>query len=117
MKPSERILYFFILPILAIFLYPPNFLLQGIAVVVVAVLFFILLGYLQMSGRALALTFAIFTQGMNVIVRLMMFWNNSFPRTGSMDVVYVITNLIGLALSFWLLMRLDRQDVRLLMIR
>jgi hypothetical protein len=117
MKPIERILYFFILPILAVLLYPPDMLLGGIAVLVVILLLFIGLGILLMQGRALALTFSIFVQGMNVIIRLMMFFSNGFNDQGQAHAAFMITSLLGLSLSIWLLMRLDRSDVRIQMVR
>ncbi len=116
MKTYEKILYFFLLPILAVLLYPPQSLLKGIGVVVVAVLLFILIGYFLLKGKELALTFMIFMQGMNVIVRLMMFFSTGFTNQGQPNVTFLITCFLGLALSFWLLVRLDQQDIRLSMI-
>ena len=49
-----------------------------------------------MRGRALALTFSIFVQGMNVIIRLMMFLTNGFTTTGSANVAFIVTCLAGL---------------------
>jgi RsiW-degrading membrane proteinase PrsW (M82 family) len=117
MSTFNRVLFFFILPILGVFLYPPSSLLEGIAVVGLAVVFFIFLGIMLWQGRNLALTFSIFLQGMNVIIRLMMFFNNAFDKDGQANIVYIITCLLGLIISGWLLARLDRQDVRLTMLR
>ena len=117
MSTSLRVLLFFVLPILALFIYPPNTLLDAIGVLLVALVFFIGLGIFLWQGRNLALTFSIFLQGINVIVRLMTFFSNSFPQDGSSNPVFLITCLIGMGLSIWLLLRLDRQDVRLTMIR
>ena len=86
-------------------------------VLIVAVVFFVVLGIFLLQGRSLALTFSIFLQGVNAIVRLMVFFSNSFSNDGSVNVVYLVTCLMGLGLSIWLLLRLDRQDVRLNMIR
>ncbi len=117
MKTFERVLFFFILPILAVLLYPPSTLGAGAGVLVVALVLFAILGYLLMRGFNLALTFSIFVQGMNVIIRLMMFFTNSFGADGQANFVAIITILAGLALSFYLLLRLDRQDVRIQMVR
>ena len=117
MSTVERILFFFVLPILAVLLYPPDLLLGGIAVLVVIVLFFIGLGILLMQGRSLALTFSIFVQGMNAIVRLMMFFSNGFNDRGQANAAFLITSVLGLVLSIWLLLRLDRSDVRIQMVR
>ncbi len=117
MKQFERILYFFLLPILAVLLYPPSTFASGLGVLIFAILFFIALGVFIMRGRELALTFAIFLQGMNVIIRIMMFWNGAVNRTGAVDALYIITTILGIILSVWLLLRLDRQDIRVQMIR
>lgn len=117
MKTFERILFFFILPIVAVLLYPPKTLGAGAGVMVVVLVLFAILGYLLWRGFSLALTFSIFVQGMNVIIRLMMFFNSSVSAQGEANFVAIITILAGLALSFYLLLRLDRQDVRIQMIR
>jgi hypothetical protein len=117
MSTLERILFFFVLPILAILLYPPDLLLGGIAVLIVIVILFIGLGIMLMRGRAWALTFSIFVQGMNVIIRLMMFFSNGFTADGQAHAAFLVTSLLGLVLSIWLLLRLDRADVRIQMIR
>lgn len=117
MTKNTRILLFFVLPILAAFLYPPKSLLGGIGVLVVALVFFIGLGYLLLQGRSLALTFSIFIQGINAIARLMMLFSNTFSNTGETNLLYMVTCLAGLALSIWLLFRLDKADVRITMTR
>lgn len=116
MKKTERILLFFVLPILAALLYPPEMLAGGIPVLVVVVALFSLMGAMLWLGRSLMLTFAIFIQGMNVIVRIMMFFPHAVSTAGKVDIVYIVASLIGLSLSSWLVMRLDRQDVRMQMI-
>jgi hypothetical protein len=116
MTKTLRILLFFVLPILATFLYPPQSLLSGIGVLVVALILFIGLGYLLLQGRSLALTFSIFIQGINAIARLMMMFPNTFNK-GETSPVYLITCLAGLVLSIWLLFRLDKADVRITMTR
>jgi hypothetical protein len=115
MKPYLRALLFFVLPIIAVMSYPPEWLMSAIGVVIVALAFFIFLGIMLMRGRHLALTFSIFVQGFNVIIRLMMFFPNGISSHGVYDYVYIVTCLIGLILSLWLLLRLDHDDVRLLM--
>ena len=82
-----------------------------------ALALFILLGIFLWQGRILALTFGIFLQGINVIVRLMMFFSNSFSPEGVVNTIFLVTSLAGVMLSIWLLLRLDRQDVRQTMIR
>jgi hypothetical protein len=117
MKSTMRSLLFFILPLIAVLSYPPDTLLGNAGVLVFALVFFGLLGFLLWRGYHLALTFSIFLQGFNVIIRLMMFFSNSFSNHNVPDFIYIITSLIGLILSGWLLFRLDRDDVRITMVR
>ncbi len=117
MSTLQRVLFFFVLPIVAVLLYPPATLLTGIGALVVVAGLFIALGVWILRGYSLALTFSIFLQGLNVIVRIMMFWSNGFSRSGVPDFAFIITSLAGIILSFWLLVRLDRQDVRSRMVR
>jgi hypothetical protein len=66
----------------------------------------------RLGGRSLALTLSIFIQGLNVIIRLMMFFSQAKPENGPWDVPYIIASLVGIALSTYLMFRLDRGDVR-----
>ncbi|HMN61537.1 MAG TPA: hypothetical protein PJ988_14285 [Anaerolinea sp.] len=115
MNTSKRILFFFILPIFAVLLYPLSIFESGLGVIAFALIFFIGLGIFIMRGRELALTFAIFLQGMNVIIRIMMFWSNSVTKAGVLDIPFIITTTLAMILSVWLLLRLDRQDIRIQM--
>ncbi len=116
MKTSQRVLLFFILPLLSPLIYPPDMLLGLLPVAGVAAVVFVLIGVLLWRGQSLALTFSILLQGFNVITRLMMFFSTAVERTGSgvitVQWVYLVTSLISIGLSVWLLLRLDRPDVR-----
>jgi len=115
MKTSERVLLFFILPIIGPLLYPPKALLEGLPAVLAAVVVFVVIGVLIWRGRSLALTFGIFIQGFNVIVRLMMFFSTAVTRSGSgvirVDILYIVLSVLSIAISLWVLLRLDRVDV------
>jgi hypothetical protein len=61
---------------------------------------------------------SIFSQGLNVIIRLMMFFSQAVTLVGEtrvVNVAWIVTGLVSIALSVWFLLRLDRQDVRQLM--
>lgn len=103
---------FFVLPILAGLMYPPATLAGGSFLLLIPVAAFIALGILILRGNSLSLTFSIFLQGMNVIIRLMMFFSNAVDKSSFVDVPYIITSLLGLGISLWLLFRLDKQDIR-----
>jgi hypothetical protein len=117
MNSTQRILHFFILPILAILLFPPGWLLSGLAGVLAAVILFVLLGILLLQGRSAALTLSIFLQGLSVIVRLMMLFPHFTKPGGSFDMIYGITTALSIGLSTYLLLRLDRSDIRAKMVR
>ena len=119
MNSVEKILFFFVLPVLAILLYPPQMIFSGISSIVIIALTtvaLVLLGLALLRGRSLALTFSIFLQGLNVIIRIMMIFPFANKRDGSLDVVYVVTILLGLAISFYLMMYMDGRKVRAIML-
>lgn len=115
MSNLEKLLLFILLPALAPMIYPPATLLNGIPVIALAMLVLMLIGVLTWRGNRLALVLSIFLQGLNVIVRLMMFFPHAVSRAGEYDWVYIITALASIGLSWYLLLRLDRTDVRLKM--
>ncbi len=117
MSLAKRILIFFVLPIIAVLSFPPGTLVGALPIIGIAILVFVCLGYLLWRGHTLALTLAIFLQGLNVIVRLMMFFPHAVdPVTSSIDLTFIISNLLGLGLSLYLLLRMDRPDVRVQMV-
>ncbi|HNT23633.1 MAG TPA: hypothetical protein PKM21_04665 [Anaerolineales bacterium] len=126
MKTYQRVLLFFVLPIIAVLSYPPRFYQDGlksspttlIGMLVIVVALFIGLGFLLQSGRSQALTFGIFVQGFNVIIRIMMFFPNAAKSVGDSIIVnwlYIFFSLLGLGISMFLMLRLDRSDVRVTM--
>ncbi len=116
MSQFNKILFFFILPLLGILFYDPAILFKAPVLMVVVVLFIAFLGFLLMRGYSKALTFAIFLNGMNVIVRLLMFISTAFSKDGKFQPGFAIFTIIGLAISFYLLLRLDQVDIRKTMI-
>ncbi len=120
MSTGLKILLFFILPILGILMFPPQTLIEGIVVVPVVVIAFGLLGWMVWQGRKWALTLSIFLQGFNVIVHLMMFVSHAVRSAadgGGADVPYIISSILAIGISLWILLRLDKVDVWQIMIR
>ena len=72
----------------------------------------IILGLFVWRGSQRALTFAIFLNGMNVIIRLMMLMSTVVNKQGQVNLPFGITGLLGLIVSFYLMLRLDQTDVR-----
>jgi surface polysaccharide O-acyltransferase-like enzyme len=66
-------------------------------------------------GQSTALTLGIFVQGLNVIIRLMMLFPN-LSKLGVYDIPWLITSLLSIGLSIYLVLRLDRTDVRVTLV-
>jgi hypothetical protein len=117
MSLNNKILLFFILPILGILFYDPAILVKSPLLIAIVAAFFIMIGVLLMRGYSTILTFAIFLNGMNVIVRLLMLVSNAFTKAGVFQPGFTIFTFVGLVISFFLLLRLDKVDIRKTMIR
>lgn len=112
MNNSKRILLFFVLPTLAPLILPPQTLVQGVAVVITVAALLIASGYFLYRSKPLALTLIIFIQGLNFIVRMMLFFSRSVSAENVIDVPFAITSLLSMGLSIYVLFRLDQVDVR-----
>ena len=117
MTTFKKILFFFILPIIGTMIYQPSILGGAFSVIGVAVVFLILLGYLLLRGYSRALTFMIFLNGMNVVIRIMMVLSTSFNKNGVFNLSFTLYGIAGILISLFLLLRLDKIDIRQTMIR
>jgi hypothetical protein len=123
MSTPQKILLFFVLPVIAPLVLPPQFYgSRGGPILFLAVLLGVsalFLGPFLWRGRSTALTLAIFVQGINMVIRLMMFFPN-MTVLGKTEPVWVaywsVASLISMGISMYLLLRLDRSDVRVLMV-
>ena len=116
MSPFTRLLLFIILPLIAVLSFSPETLAAALPLLGVVAVVFVVLGFFLWRGRSLALTLAIFIQGLNIIVRLMMFFANAKPANGPWDVTFIVTSLFGIVVSAYLMFRLDQGDVRAQMV-
>jgi hypothetical protein len=112
MKINNRILLFFVLPTLGPLLLPPETLLGGLGAVAFIAALLLLSGYFVYRGKSLALTFIIFLQGLSFVVRLMLFFSRSVNAQNIADWPFIITSLLSMAISFYLVFRLDQVDIR-----
>ena len=117
MSTFQRILFFFVIPILAPLVLPPRLLAGGFLGILVEVILFGAMGFFLMRGRSTALKLSIFLQGLNVIVRLMMLFPRATFANGTVDYIYIITSVISIALSLYMVLRLDQVDVRTQMVK
>ncbi len=112
MRINNRILLFFVLPTLAPLFLPPQILVSGIGAVLVVAALLIFTGYMLHRGNSLALTFIIFLQGLNFVVKMMLFYSTAVSASGNADWPFAITALLSMAISFYLIFRLDQPDIR-----
>ena len=112
MTTINRFLLFILMPLIALFSYPVNYISQGWTVISVMAIFIVVLGVFIWRRSQNALTFSIFLHGMNVIIRLMMLLSTVVNKQGNVNVSFAITGLLGLLLSFFIMLRLDKTDVR-----
>jgi hypothetical protein len=112
MSTFKRLLLFFFLPVIAILSYPLDYITQGLIGMIIVAVFILGLGWFIWKRNQNALTFSIFLHGMNVIIRLMMLLSTVVNKQGVVNVPFAITGLLGLLLSFYIMLRLDKTDVR-----
>ncbi len=112
MSLLKRILFFFVLPLLGILLFEPSVFASGFTLIGITIVFLITIGVFLWRGSLTALTFAIFLSGMNVIVRIMLLLSNTIDKDGVFHPVTTIFTFIGLIISFYLMLRLDQEDIR-----
>jgi hypothetical protein len=115
MSIAQKILFFFVLPFIAPLLFPPDMLISGWVAILFSLLLFTGLGIFLLRGNSTALTLAIFLQGLNVIVRLMMLYPHVYER-GEFNFMWLLTSLLSIGISTFLVLRLDRTDVRVTMV-
>jgi hypothetical protein len=120
MTTLQKIILFIVLPFLAPMLLPPRFYDPSVGgpilfLAVVLGISALLIGPFIWMGRSTALTLGIFVQGLNVIIRLMMLFPN-LSKLGVYDIPWLITSLLSIGLSIYLVLRLDRTDVRVTLV-
>jgi hypothetical protein len=112
MKINNRILLFFVLPTLAPLILPPQTLMSGIGAVIVVAVLLLISGYFVYRGGSTALTLVIFLQGLNIIIKMMLFFSRSVSEEGVADPIFAISAVLSICLSLYLLFRLDSVDIR-----
>jgi hypothetical protein len=112
MQLFQRILLFFVLPAIAPLLFPPEIIGGAWIAIVLDIILFAALGFALTRGRLTALTLSIFLQGLNVIMRLMMFFPNAASPDGTWLYANIITSLLSIAISMYLVLRWDQVDIR-----
>jgi len=117
MNTTQKILIFFLLPMIAPLLLPPTSLSSATIAIILVLILFGMLGFLLLRGYSQALTLSIFLQGMNAIIRIMTFFQHATYNDGTANLMFIITSSLSIALSVYLVLRMDETDVRTLMVR
>jgi len=114
MSPQQKkILPIIVLQIIPLLLFPFNYLTSGWWAILFVIVIFVLLGIALLRGKLWALTMSIFLQGINAVIRIMMFLPNAQNiADGSLNLPFVITSTLSIILSIWFLLRLDKSDIR-----
>ena len=114
MSTLNKILLFFLLPAVGTLVFPPSSYENqaGLVLIAIVIAMFIGIGVLLLRGNSSALTFAIFIQGLNVIVRLMMVFPGAVSKDLKVDPPYIIAMVVGIIISTYLMLRLDQSDIR-----
>lgn len=115
MTTLQKILIFFVLPFIAPLIYPVDLIGSAWIAFVISAVLFGALGVLLMRGNSTALTLSIFLQGINCIIRVMMVLPNA-SAGGQISIAWIITSMLSIGLSAYLVLRLDRTDVRVTMV-
>lgn len=79
----------------------------------VIVLFGVFLGWALVTRKAWAPKMIIFTQGLNMVIRLLTFFSNIYRQPGGINWVILVTYVLSLALSWTILLYMDKPEVQL----
>lgn len=116
MSALKRVAPYLFLQFLPLLIFPLELLQQAWTLVVIVVVALSMLSFLVWRGRLWALTMSIFMQGLNVIIRVMMLLPRAISPTTGVDVLFVTTSLLAIGLSWFLLYRFDRPELRAAMV-
>lgn len=117
MTMMQKLLFFILLPALAPIIFPPEIFIPALPAMLGVGALLALLGFILWQGRYLSLVLMIFLQGMNVVVRTMLLFRHARPPGEPYDILFIVASLLSIALSTYILLRLDRTDVRVQMVR
>lgn len=95
-------------------LFPWDLSLGSVVAIVILLALSVFLGWTLLTRRAWGITLTIFVQGYNIIVRIITFWSNVYSETTGLDIALLVTYVLSVTISWVLLTRIDRPEVRLL---
>ncbi len=113
MSKTKLAITFIVLQIVAVALYPPSFFdtAPQAAVLPPSILLLLLLALIGVNTGTLDPEAGVrslnFVQGLNIIVRLMMFFPNLKLKTGQWDIALLIMQLVSIGLSWYLMVQFN----------
>jgi hypothetical protein len=116
MSAIKRAAPFLFLQFIPLLIFPPDQLQGAFTLIIIVIGGLVALSFMVWRGRSWALTMSIFLQGLNVIIRVMMLLSRAVsPQTG-LNAPFLITSLLSIGLSWFLLYRFDRPELRAAMV-
>lgn len=113
MPQKKFLIPIILLQIIPIIIFPLETITAGLSLFGIVFLIYALLGFGLWRGRNWALTMSIFLQGFNIIIRMMMLFPHAVDgKNGGWDISYILMAIISMAISGWFLVRLDKPDIR-----
>ncbi len=113
MPQKKFLIPIILLQIIPIIIFPLETITAGISVFGIVFLIYALLGFGLWRGRNWALSMSIFLQGFNIIIRMMMLFPHAVDvKNSGWDISYILMAIISMAISGWFLVRLDKPDIR-----
>ena len=95
-------------------LFPWTLSIQSLIFVLLLVLLCAFLGWALWSHKPWGRTLTIFTQGLNIVIRIITLFGNVYTPGGEFRWGILITYLISIALSWLILSYIDKPEVQLL---
>jgi hypothetical protein len=94
-------------------LFPWTLSVQSLAFLGVLVLLSAFLGWALIKRKAWGRKMIIFTQGFNIIVRIITFFGNVYDLDSGINLGLLITYVLSVALSWFILLYIDRPEMQL----
>ncbi|MBN1584265.1 MAG: hypothetical protein JXA89_26385 [Anaerolineae bacterium] len=111
---SRMITYIAIAQIVPFILFPWTMTLQSLVVVLVLALLCAFLGWALWSHKPWGRTLTIFTQGLNIVIRIITLFGNVYTVESGFKWAILITYLSSIVLSWLILSYIDKPEVQLI---
>ncbi|MBN1937496.1 MAG: hypothetical protein JW934_22755 [Anaerolineae bacterium] len=106
--------YIAIAQVIPFLLFPWTFSIQSIIFALFLLALSAVLGWALWAHKPWGRTLTIFTQGFNIIIRLITFFGNVYQSEQGFNWALMITYLLSIALSWLILSYVDRPEVQLI---